>query len=265
VIHPSALIHPEARVDPTAEIGPYAVLDAGVEVGPGCRVGPHVYLTGRTVLGPRNVLHAGCVLGDAPQDLKHGGGPTRVVVGEGNVFREHVTVHRATRPGGETVIGSFNYLMQHAHVGHDCRVGDHVTLAGGALLAGHVVVEDRAVLSGNVLVHQFVRVGTLALMQGGAGISKDLAPYTVAAGPNGIAGLNTVGLRRAGVTAAVRLELRRLYHEVFLSGRSPRAAAAAAGAKSPEGRRFLDFIRASMRGVVTARMMRGRGAAAGES
>jgi UDP-N-acetylglucosamine acyltransferase len=251
MIHPTAIIHPGAQIDTTAAIGPYAVVDEGVMLGAGCRVGPHAHLTGNTIIGAGNQFHAGCVIGDAPQDLKYRGEPTRLRIGESNIFREHVTVHRAAKADGETVIGSNNFLMANSHVGHDVRLGNHVILANGALLAGHVSVDDRVFISGNCLVHQFVRVGTLALMQGGAGISKDLPPFTIARGDNGICGLNIVGLRRAGFTAEQRLELKRLYHALFRSGKNLRDAVEGAREdfKSEGARTMLDFIAASKRGV----------------
>src|SRR5919108_6171725 len=198
MIHPTAIIHPAAHLDPTVSIGPYAVIDENVVVGPGCRIGPHVHLTGRTTIGANNWFHSGCVIGDAPQDLKYRGEPTRLRIGDDNVFREHVTVHRSTNEAEETKVGARNYLMALSHVGHNVQVGDQVIIANGAMLGGHSVVQDRAFISGNCLVHQWVRVGTLALMQGGSAISKDLPPYTVARGDNAICGLNIIGLRRAG-------------------------------------------------------------------
>ncbi len=205
MIHPTAVVHPLARLDATVSVGPYTVIDEHVVVGPDCRIGPHVYLTGHTTIGARNCFHANCVIGDAPQDLKYTGEPTRLRIGDHNVFREHVTVHRSNKLAEDTVIGSHGFFMAHCHVGHNSRIGDHVILANGALLGGHVTVDDRAFISGNCLVHQFTRVGTLALMQGGAAISKDLPPFTVARGDNGICGLNVVGLRRTGYTADQRL------------------------------------------------------------
>jgi len=232
-------------------VGPYAVIDEGVELGPGCVVGPHAYLTGLTTAGADNRFFAGCVIGEAPQDLKYKDEPTRLRIGDGNVFREHTTVHRSTHPEAETVLGSRNYLMATAHVGHNCHVGDGVIMANGVMLGGHVTVADRAFLSGSCLVHQFVRVGALALMQGGAAISKDLPPYTVARGPNHICGLNTVGLRRAGLTPAERLELKQLYHALFRESQNLRQALAAARPRFTTGpaKVMLDFVAAAKRGV----------------
>jgi UDP-N-acetylglucosamine acyltransferase len=251
MIHPTAIIHSRAKLDSTVVIGPYAVIEAGVEIGPHCVVGPHVYMTGLTTIGSHNEFHAGCVIGGAPQDLKYDGTPTRLRIGDHNVFREHFTANRSTKPEAETVIGSHNFLMQHGHIAHNCAVGNHVILAGGALLAGHAVVQDRAFISGNCLVHQFTRVGTLAMMQGGAAISKDLPPFTVALRENEMCGLNIVGLRRAGFTAAERTDLKRLYHALFRAGRNLRAAVTDAREQfsGSAARIMLEFMASTPRGV----------------
>ncbi|HXT39664.1 MAG TPA: acyl-ACP--UDP-N-acetylglucosamine O-acyltransferase [Candidatus Angelobacter sp.] len=251
MIHPTAIIHPRAQVDPTASVGPFALIDEHVIVGARCRVGPQVHLTGHTTVGVNNVFHTGCVIGDAPQDLKYRGEATRLLIGDDNVFREHVTIHRSNKEGEATIIGSHNYLMAHCHVGHNSRVGDHTIIANGALLGGHVQVQDRTFISGNCLVHQFVRVGTLALMQGGSAISKDLPPFCVARGDNGICGLNFVGLRRAGLPADQRLELKRLYHALFRSGKKLSTALAAARKefRGESARVLMEFVTAARRGI----------------
>jgi len=251
MIHPTAIIHPSAKLDSTVSVGPYAVIDGEVELGADCVVGPQVYLTGATTIGSGNRFHAGCVIGDAPQDLKYGGEPTRLRIGNQNVFREHATVHRSTKLDAETIIGSHNFIMANSHVGHNCTVGDHVILANGALLGGHVEVQDHAFISGNCLVHQFTRVGTLALMQGGAGISQDLPPFTMLSQSNFMCGLNVVGLRRAGFTPEQRLELKRLYYQLFCRGNNLRAALAAARKdfQSAPAKVLLDFVAEAKRGV----------------
>lgn len=252
MIHPTALVHPEARLDSTVEVGPYAVIDAHVVVGAHCRIGPHVYLTGHTTIGAHNVFHAGCVIGDAPQDLKYRDEPTRLRIGDQNCFREHVTVHRSNKLSEDSIIGSHNLMMANAHAGHNVCLGNYVVMANGALLGGHVTVGDRAFISGNCLVHQFVRVGTLALMQGGSAISKDLPPFTIARGDNGICGLNVVGLRRAGFSNRERLELKRIYQMVLRNGMKMSEALEAARRQfdSPAARLFFEFVASSKRGVL---------------
>ena len=253
MIHPSAIIHPKAKLDATVQVGPYAVIDEGVELGAQCVVGPHVYLTGVTKIGSHNIFHAGCVIGDAPQDLKYKGEPTRLRIGGHNVFREHVTVHRSTHVDDETIIGSHNFLMANCHVAHNCQLGDHIIIANGALLSGHVTVQDRAFISGNCVVHQFIRIGTLTMMQGGSAVGQDLPPFTVARGINTICGLNVVGLRRAGFTAEQRIELKRLYHLLFRSGKNLRATVEEAQKTftSPPAKIMLDFVASAKRGVCT--------------
>jgi UDP-N-acetylglucosamine acyltransferase len=256
MIHASAVVHARARLDPTVEIGPYVVIDENVELGAHCIVGPNVYLTGCTTIGAYNTIHAGCVIGDAPQDLKYKGAATRLRIGDHNTFREHVTAHRSNSVTEDTVVGSHNFFMAHCHVAHNCQLGNHIVIANGALLAGHVTVQDRAFISGNCFVHQFCRVGTLALMQGGAGISKDLPPYTVARlGGNTLGGLNTVGLRRAGFTLQRRTELKRLYHLLFYAkGNLAQALSdARVNFTSPEAQVLLDFVAQAKRGVCMAK------------
>lgn len=255
MIHPTAVVHAGASLGQGVEVGPFAVIDENVVVGDGCRLGPGVYLTGHTTIGRENQIHAGAVLGDAPQDLKYRNEPTRLIIGDRNVVREHVTVHRSAKLEEATEIGSHCLLMAGSHVGHNCRLGDHVILANGALLGGHVRVEDRVFISGNCLVHQFVTIGTLAMMQGGAGISQNLPPFCVAAGVNELCGLNTVGLRRAGIASEQRLELRRVYQALFgRSGRLRDAINSVDGSSLAEpARRLLEFVSAAKRGVCSAR------------
>lgn len=218
MIHPTAIVHRNAQVDPSAKIGPFVVIDEHVSIGARCEIGPHAYVTGWTTIGRNNRIHAGAVIGDLPQDLRFRDGKTEVIIGDENVIREHVTIHRSNKVEEPTRVGSQNLLMAHCHLGHNTVIGSSVIIANGALIAGHVTVEDRVFISGNCMLHQFVRVGTLALMQGGSGISKDLPPFTIARGNNTIAGLNTIGLRRAGFSQEERLELRKLYHVLFRSG-----------------------------------------------
>jgi UDP-N-acetylglucosamine acyltransferase len=251
MIHPTAIVHPKAKVPSSTQIGPYAVIDENVELGADCMVGPHVYLTGITTIGVRNRFHAGCVIGDAPQDLKYSDEATRLRIGDNNVFREHVTVHRSNKAAEDTVIGSHGFFMAHCHVAHNCLVGDHVILANGALLAGHVTVQDRVFISGNCVIHQFIRVGTLALMQGGSALSQDLPPFTIVHGLNQLCGLNVIGLRRAGISSAERLELKQVYRALFRSGENLRAALAKTKEKFTGGpaKALLDFVSEAKRGV----------------
>ena len=251
LIHATAVVHPEAQVGRDVEMAPYAVVDAGVTLGDGCVLGPHVYLTGRTTIGKGNIFRAGCVIGEAPQDLRYAGEDTELIIGERNQFREHVTVHRSNSVDEPTRIGDDNLFMAHCHVGHNSVVKNRVILANGALLGGHVTVEDQVFISGNAVVHQFVRIGRLSMMQGNSGLSKDLPPFTMAREINGICGLNVVGLRRAGISQEERTELKRLYRLLFRSDMSVtegvrRAREEFTGQAALE---MIEFIAASKRGT----------------
>jgi UDP-N-acetylglucosamine acyltransferase len=244
MIHPTAVIHPSAQLHPSVSVGPYSVIDANVKLGAGCMVGPHVHITGHTTIGSSNRFHAGSVIGDEPQDLKYAGAPTRLLIGDRNVFREHVTIHRSNKSDEDTVIGSDCLFMADSHVGHNSVVGNHVIMANGSALGGHVIVGDRVFIAGNAMSHQFCRIGTLALMQGQAGISADLPPYCMSRQINVLAGLNIIGLRRAGIPAADRLELKRLYHLLFRSGKRLRDAVAEARetARGTAGMHLVEFM-----------------------
>ncbi len=251
MIHPTAVIHPKAQVDSSVKIAPYVVVDEHVSLGANCVVGSHVHLTGHTSVGAGNIFHAGCVIGDAPQDLKYKGEPTRLRIGDNNVFREHVTIHRSNKITEDTVIGSQNFLMAGCHIGHNSRLGNEIVIANGAMMGGHVTVEDKVFISGTCMVHQFVRIGTLALMQGGSGISKDLPPFTISIGNNHICGLNIIGLRRAGFSREQRLELKKLYRILFRSGKKLSAALVEAKTEFTDevAQTMLRFISAGKRGI----------------
>ena len=253
MIHPTAIIHADAHIEPSCWIGPYVVIDQHVRLGSECRLGPYVHITGDTSIGSRNTFHAGCVIGDAPQDLKYQNQRTALSIGNDNTIREHVTIHRSAKLEESTVIGNGNYLMAHSHVGHNCQLGEKNIIANGALLGGHVTVENQSFISGNCLIHQFVRIGTLALMQGGSAISKDLPPFTVAHGDNGLCGLNVVGLRRAGIPRDAIAELKRLYHHLFRQdlNLSEAARTGIEAFANERSRQMLSFIETSSRGICT--------------
>ena len=250
-IHPTALIGPQVELGAGVTIGPYAVIDGEVRLGEGCRLGPHVHLTGQVEIGDRNVFHAGCVIGDVPQDISFAGGKTKVVIGSDNTFREHVTVHRSNSEEEATRIGSGNLFMAGSHVGHNAVIGNRAILANSVLIGGHAVIGDRAVLGGNSGVHQFVRIGRLALLQGNSGLSNDLPPFFMACRINELAGLNVVGLKRAELASGTRLQLKKLYHLLFRRKLALSVAVQQASEEftGVECREVLDFIRDSRRGV----------------
>lgn len=253
MIHPSALVHPSAQVDASAEIGPFAIVEAGAIVGPGCRLAGHAVLKAGAVLGPGVVVDHFAVVGGDPQDLSFDPATrSRVEVGPRAVLREHVTVHRATKPDAATIVGADSLLMAGSHVAHDCVLGAGVILANGCMLGGHVHVGDQAFISGGVAVHQFCRVGGGSLTSGNAVITEDVPPNGLAHGRNELAGLNLIGLRRRGVAAAAVAELKRAFHAVYVPGQAcatlAQAELAGGTYHTPEGRAFLEFFLGGKRG-----------------
>ena len=251
-IHPSAVVGPEVVLAPGVEIGAFCLLDGAIRIGARTRLIGHVTVLGEVEMGEANVLHPNAVIGGEPQDLAYSGAPRRVRIGARNVFREGVTVHRGSERGDITIIGDDNFLMQNAHVAHDCRVGNSTIIAGGALLAGWAEVGERALVSGNCVVHQFVRIGRLAMMRGMSRTSRDIPPFCLADGTHTLRGINVVGLRRAGIDARAISALRRAFKTLFGERRNLKLALAelaAAGPMTPEVAEMVEFIHASRRGV----------------
>lgn len=251
-IDPTAIVSSKAQIDPTVEIGPYAIIEDDVTIGPECRIGPHAVIRQYTRMGRGNAVHPGAVLGDLPQDRSFKPCRSYVEIGEGNVFREHCTVHRGTGPETVTRIGNDCLLMASAHVAHNCRIGDSVNIANGALVAGHVEVGDRAFISGCVLCHQFVRIGRLVMAGGGARVITDVPPFMMVLHETDVISINLVGLRRAGVGADQIAEVRGAYRLLYRSGLPFRKALEklAAGPVGPLVREIIDFAAApSKRGM----------------
>jgi UDP-N-acetylglucosamine acyltransferase len=224
-IHPTAVVDPRAEIDPSVEIGPYSVVGPGVVIGAGTRVASHVIVEGPTFIGRGNALCSFAVLGGEPQHKRNQGGPSRLIVGDSNVIREHVTVHRGT-DGGTTSVGSHNLLMVGAHVAHDVSVGSHATIANGVQLAGHAVVEDHATFGGLAGVAQRVRVGESAFVAAGAMVERDVPPFVIVQGDRArVRALNKVGLRRRGVSDESITALERAFRAIFASGRPQGEAA----------------------------------------
>lgn len=220
IIHPTAIIHEGAEIGEGTVIEPYAIIGSEVRLGRGNRIGSHVVIDGRTRIGDDNVIFPFASIGLPPQDLSYRGEPTEVIIGNGNIIREGVTIHRGTARGvGVTRLGNNNYLMAYAHVAHDCKIGNHVIMANCAALAGHVIIEDYAVLGGLVGVHQFVRIGKYAFIGGVTGVPMDIPPFMIAAGDRAkLYGPNTVGLKRAGFPPETIKALKRAFKILFRSG-----------------------------------------------
>lgn len=218
-IHPLAVVSPQACLAGDVTIGPFCIIEADVVIAEGCRLAGRVVVKDGTRLGANNQVHEGAVLGGFPQHLKAQEQLGQVVIGAGNTIRENATIHRAMRPDAATTVGNNNLLMVNAHVAHDCRVGNNVVIANNTMLAGHVTVDDRAFLSGAVGVHQFCRIGRLAMVGGHARVVQDVPPYVTVDGNSGhIVGLNLIGLRRNGFSQQDVLELKQAYRLIYRSG-----------------------------------------------
>ena len=253
-IHPTAVVEPGAELHPSCAVGPYAVIGPRVRLGEGSSVGAHAVVTGRTTLGRKNRIFPHAVIGEIPQDLKFRGEDSALEIGDGNTFREFTTVNLGTAGGGGvTRIGSGGLFMAYSHVGHDCLIGDGAIIANGVALAGHITIEDHVHISGLAAAHQFVRIGRLAFVSGLTGLVMDVAPYcTVAGGRAELAGLNLVGLQRAGMTEEQVGRVKQLYKIFFRS--NLQAAEALAQLKAelaghPEVDHFIAFVEGSRRGV----------------
>ncbi len=253
-VHPTAIIDPRADIGDNVQIGPFVVVEGPVRIGADCIIRSHSSLLGSLTLGKGNDVGIGVVLGERPQHLDYKNEDTRTEIGDGNTFREHVTVHRGTASSGRTVIGNHNFFMAHTHVAHDCHVGNHVIMVNGALLAGHCVLEDRALMSGNTAIHQFVRMGRLSMLSGMSAVTKDIPPFVLAFGRDLAAGINKIGMRRAGMSTADIRVAQDAFRILYRSGLIQKLAVQTLEQKHghhPVAAEMLNFIRASKRGFLS--------------
>lgn len=263
-IHPTALVSPEAELAVDVDVGAFVIIEGKVRIGPGCVVRPRAHLIGPLTIGRDNQVYSNAVLGERPQHFNYQDEPTGVAIGDGNTFRENVTVHRGTPHSGTTHIGNGNYFMVGSHVGHDCQVGNHCTLVNNAVLGGHCIIGDGAYLSAHSGTHQFCRMGRLALLSGTSATTKDVPPFIIQQNFNLVAGVNVVGMRRAGMTPQQISAIRRVYHIVFLQGLALPNALAKVAAELGEVdavREFVTFVRQSQRGINGVQVNRTRLAA----
>lgn len=253
-IHPTAVVSPSARIGRGVRVGPYAILEEDVLVGDDCEIAAHAVVKRFTRMGRGNRVFEHATLGGEPQDVKFRGEQSGLEIGDDNLIRESVTMHRASGESGATCVGSRNFFMVGVHVAHNCEIGDDNVFANGAALAGHVRVEDHVFLSSNVGAHQFVRFGRHAIVGGKSKIVQDVLPFfTTDGNPPRVRGLNSVGLRRGGFSADERSELKRAYALLFRSG-LPLAEALSEleAADSPHLHHLAEFIRQSRRGFTRA-------------
>ena len=253
MIHSTAVIHPKAQVASGCEIGPYCVIGEHVALGEGCKLHSHVVIDGHTTLGKRNEIFPFASIGLKSQDLKWKGGVTRTVIGDDNAFREYVTIHSATSDGDATTVGSHNHILAYCHIAHDCRVGSHIIMSNVGTLAGHVTVEDHAIVGGLAAVHQFCRIGTMAIIGGCSKVVQDVPPFMLADGnPAETRTVNKVGLERNGVSEEAQSALRSAYKILFREGLTISNALAKIEADLPllpEVKHLVQFARSSERGI----------------
>jgi UDP-N-acetylglucosamine acyltransferase len=256
-VHATAVIDSEAILAEDVQVGPYTIIEGPVEIGPGCVIEAHACLSGPITMGANNFVGYGAVLGKSPQHRGYRGEATSLRIGEENVFREFVTVHRGTVQGnGVTWIGHRNMFMIGSHLGHDTRVGDGCTIVNNALVAGHVTLGDGCVLSGHTAIQQRVRVGRLAMLGGMGSTSKDIPPFILQQGQNCVTGLNVIGLRRASICSQAIDGLRQAFRIFFREGRAQTSALERIEADLgtiPEVAEFIAFIRESKTGINPAR------------
>lgn len=256
VVAPSARVHPDAWVGPQTIVGEYVVIEADVRIGAFCRLEPYVYIKRWTTLGDHNEISAGTVLGTDPLDKAFTGERSYLRIGSYNKIREHYTISRGTRPESVTEIGDGNYIMTSGHIAHNCRIGNHNVICSCALLAGYVEVEDQAFISGGVAVHQFSKIGRLAMIAGGVRVNRDCPPFFLYGGlyaePKG---LNLVGLKRAGFSAADVSALKKAFRLLYRAGLKLDEALARIEVEIPgeHARHLAAFIRRSERGIARPR------------
>jgi UDP-N-acetylglucosamine acyltransferase len=255
LIDPTAVIDPGAQLASGVSVGPYSIIGPGVVIGADTVIGPHVVIYGPTSIGRENRIFQFASIGDAPQDKKYAGEPTRLEIGDRNTIREFVTINRGTvQDEGVTVLGNDNWIMAYVHIAHDCRIGNHTIFANNASLAGHVRISDYVILGGFTLVHQFCAIGSHALTAFGSGISKDVPPYvTVGGSPAHAHGLNMEGLRRRGFSPGSRMALKRAYRTLYRENRSFEDALAqlrSQAAGNAEVAVLTEFLEHQTRGIV---------------
>lgn len=219
-IHPLALVDPAAEIGRDVTIGPFCIVEAGAVIGDGCSLAPRVTVKSRTTLGLNNEVGEGTVLGGKAQHVVESQPGGSLVIGDHNRIRENATIHRGHANDAATVVGNHNYLMVSAHVGHDCRIGNHTIIVNNAMIGGHVHIHDRAYVSGGVAIHQFCRVGQYAMVGGLARVVQDVPPYVMVSGggETEVVGLNRIGLKRNGYSAADLLQLKAAYRVIYRQG-----------------------------------------------
>lgn len=254
-VHPTALVSKKAKLQEDVEVGPYAIIEDNATIGQGTRIGPHCVVKAHVAIGKSCQIFSGAIIGSQPQDLKYKGAKSSLVIGDYNIIREYCTFNPGTDEGGKTIIGDHNLFMAYAHVAHDCRIGNHCVLANCGTLAGHVVIEDNAIVSGLAAVHQFVRVGRLAIIGGCSKVVQDIPPFSTCDGhPARVYGLNLIGLKRNAINKASIRQLDQAFKILFNSQLTQKSALRIIAKElkplTPEVTYLIEFVNNAKRGIV---------------
>jgi len=253
-IHPTAIIHQKAEIDEGVSIGPFSIIGEGACIKKGTKLISNIIIEGNTEIGENCIIYPFTSIGLPPQDTKYKGEKTGIKIGDDNIIREYITIHRASVGGdGMTTIGNNNFLMAYVHIAHDCKIGNSVTMANVATLAGHVLVEDYAYVGGIVAIHQLTRIGTYAMVGGFSGVNQDIPPYTMSSGtPAKLFGLNTIGLKRHGFSDSTINELKKAYKILFREKKTLKDAIKKIQEELPytdETKHLIEFIQKNKRGI----------------
>ncbi|MFH1779433.1 MAG: acyl-ACP--UDP-N-acetylglucosamine O-acyltransferase [Candidatus Omnitrophota bacterium] len=250
-IHPTAIVSKKAELD-DVEIGPYAIIDDDVQLGKGTKVMAYAYIASGTRVGRNCEVHMGAILGHIPQHLEFKGAKSYLKIGDRNIFREYSTVHRGLKENSSTIIGDDNYFMGFSHVAHDCQVGNGVVMCNGVLLGGHVSVEDKVFIGGSAAIHQFIKIGTLAMIGGLTRVVKDVPPYMLIEGDSEVCSLNIVGLKRSNIKEEAKAQIKQAYKLLYRSDLNVSQALDAIkkiGDLTEEVKHIIEFIMSSERGI----------------
>lgn len=253
-IHPTAIVEPKAEIDDGVIIGAYCIIGEGVRIKRGSKLISNVVIEGNTEIGENCTIYPFTSIGLPPQDLKYKGEKTGLIIGNNNIIREYITIHRASVGGdGLTNIGDNNFLMAYVHIAHDCKIGSNIIMANAATLGGHVVIEDYAVVGGLTAIHQFTRIGAYSMVGGFSGVGQDIPPYMIASGARAkLFGLNTIGLKRYGFSDAIINELKKAYKILFREKRTLKDAMKKIQEDLPytdEIKHLIEFIQKNKRGI----------------
>lgn len=250
-IHPSAIINSKAKIDSSVEIGPYCIIEEDAVIGKNVKLWQNVYIGPFTEIGDNSEIHMGAVIGHVPQDLTFKGFKSFLKIGKNNIIREYANIHRASKENSSTIVGDNNLLMGYTHIAHDCIIGSNITIGNGTVIAGHATVEDRAVISGNCAIHQFARIGKLAMIAGITRVNKDVPPYMLCKGDSRIWATNLVGIRRAKFPLKSIKAIKEAFKILYMSGLNVTNALSELEKLSAikEVSEIANFIKASKRGI----------------